>query len=498
MSSSRWPTAVDYQSALQAPAACFTDDALKRGMVMTNPLGLPLAASGNVVVVFRMTLDQGDVAIRCFTRQNAFSSLQRRYLALEAMQKHCYLPALVESRFLPDELLVAGRRVSVVKMEWVRGLHLHRFVEHHLHDAPMLHALADQWRILMAQLRTARLAHGDLSDGNVLVDRKGRLRLVDYDAAYMPMLADHPPNELGKPNYQHPARLRSASPEYGYYAENMDAFSALAIYLSLRALADDPERWDRYHTGENIILSQSDFEHPGDTDIWHDLRTSGNAELLALTDSLASYCHASLASLPSLEEALLGQARPMQSLQTNLVAEDLEQVLQPIHVEEPPPEEQPELVETPVHRPPLWQDRKVVGLSMAAVLALLLGLIWLLDAPASRTSAVDDNAMQLTLKPTDLAGFYTGYAIMGNGEQEAVAILIDTTEDNTQRLKYLINWKSYQSGGAVHFDREQGAVDLENHYKLFIASANQNNLVLETRSPQTNVPQVKVIKTRLP
>ena len=495
MASSRWPTAVDYQTALQSPAACFTDPVLRSGLVMTNPLGLPLAASGNMVVVFRMTLDAGDVAIRCFTRQSTFSALQRRYLVLEALQQQANLPALVGSRFRPDELLVSGRRVAIVEMEWVRGIHLHRFAEHHLHDPSMLHALADQWRILMAQLRTARMAHGDLSDGNVLVDRQGRLRLVDYDAAYLPMLANDPPNELGKPNYQHPARLRSDSYEYGYYAENMDAFSALVIYLSLRALADDPERWDRYHTGENILFRQADFEHPGDTDIWYDLRTSDNAELLALTDTLEKYCGASLTSLPTLEEALLGQARPMHSLQTSLVAPDVEQTLELVSTEEPVEEEAPIEADHRGPRLSLWKTRRMVRLGTAAVLALLLGLFWWLKAPVA--SSPDTSEGTIVLTPTDLAGFYTGYATTPSGEREAVALLIDTADTDTGNLKYLINWKSYQSGGTVRYDRERGAVDLDNHYKLFIASANENNLVLETRSPQANGPQVKVIKSNL-
>lgn len=494
MASSRWPTAVDYQTALQAPSACFTDPALRKGLVMTNPLGLPLAASGNVVVVFRMTLDKGDVAIRCFTRQSTFSTLQRRYLVLEALQQQVNLPALVSSRFLPDELLVSGRRVAVVEMEWVRGLHLHRFAEHHLHDPSMLHALADQWRILMAQLRTARMAHGDLSDGNVLVDRQGRLRLVDYDAAYVPMLANEPPNELGKPNYQHPARLRSDSYEYGYYAENMDAFSSLVIYLSLRALADDPARWDRYHTGENIIFRQADFEHPGDTDLWFDLHTSDNAELLALTDTLEQYCGASLTSLPTLEEALLGQARPMHSLQTSLVAPDAEQTLALVPQQEPAEEEPPAEAVPLIPRLSLWKS-KGIRLGAAAVLAVLLGLFWWLKAPAASSGATEG---ALVLTPTDLAGFYTGYATTPSGDREAVAILIDTADTNADHLKYLINWKSYQSGGIVRYDRERGAVDLENHYRLYIASATDNNLVLETRSSPANGPQVKVIKSNLP
>ena len=157
----RWPTAVDYQTALQTPALCFNDLALKQGTVLTDHLGLPLLATGNVVVVFRMRLTEGDVALRCFTRKAAFETLAHRYRVLNLHLEPATSPALMPCIYRSHEILVEGVRYPVVQMPWRPGLHLHRYVERHLHEPGVLHALADQWRILMAQLRAARFAHGD-------------------------------------------------------------------------------------------------------------------------------------------------------------------------------------------------------------------------------------------------------------------------------------------------------------------------------------------------
>ncbi len=196
----RWPTAVDYQTALQTPSLCFKDPLLRQATVLTDPLGLPLAATGNVVVVFRLRLAEGDVALRCFTRKASFETLARRYRVLNLHLEPATSPALMPCIYRSNEILVEGVRYPVVEMPWRPGLQLHRYVERHLHEPGVLHALADQWRILMVQLRAVRFAHGDLADGNVLVDERGRIHLIDYDAAFAPGLEADPPQEVGKPN----------------------------------------------------------------------------------------------------------------------------------------------------------------------------------------------------------------------------------------------------------------------------------------------------------
>ena len=211
----RWPTAVDYQTALQTPALCFNDPALKQGTVLVDTLGLPQVATGNVVVVFRMDLPRGTTALRCYTREVSSETLTRRYMALNKVLRTGLVPAVVPCRYRPDEILVGGTRYPVVQMPWVPGVHLHRYIEKNLHQPDVLNALADQWRRVMAQLHAAGFAHGDLSDGNVLVDDRGAIRLIDYDAAFVSTLKGMPPREVGKPNYQHPGRLDPEGQDYG-------------------------------------------------------------------------------------------------------------------------------------------------------------------------------------------------------------------------------------------------------------------------------------------
>ncbi len=494
-SGTRWPSAVDYQTALQIPQLCFIDPALQQGEVVTDGFGLPLAASGNVVVVFRMKLDGGDVALRCFTRQGALAALQRRYEALHAHLERYHFPALVESRYLPEALLVGGQPYPVVVMQWVRGRHLHRFVARHLKDADVLHALADRWRILMAQLRAAHIAHGDLSDGNVLVDRQGQLRLIDYDAAYVPALRDEPPGELGKPHYQHPERLRADGPAYGYYAENVDAFSALVVYLSLRALADDPARWRRYHAGENLIFVQADYEHPGYSPIWQDLRGSRDDEVRALAGVLEGFCRAPLDALPDLEEALRETApRPL----TNRLPA-LEQAPEAPPVQEPPAPPRPMAPKRPAS-PPRRRRRLAAALSLAAALVALVAFVLLPGgaAPAGREAPAP--APVVAPAPEELAGFYTGYATLLDGSREALVLTIAPPDSGSAgpevRLPYAINWTSHQSGGIGRYNVETGHLDLENHYELYVAFAGEDKVVLASPEQRQQRPLVQVNKRK--
>ncbi|MDQ2706917.1 MAG: hypothetical protein M3Z25_04470 [Actinomycetota bacterium] len=71
----------------------------------------------------------------------------------------------------------------MVRMQWVEGRTLDEYVGHLVAagDVPAIGALAGTWRDLVRRMQTARFAHGDLQHGNVLIDTRGTLRLVDLD-----------------------------------------------------------------------------------------------------------------------------------------------------------------------------------------------------------------------------------------------------------------------------------------------------------------------------
>ena len=511
-SGASWPTAVDYQAALQVPALCFQDPALKCGTITTDALGLPLAATGNVVAVFRMHRDGRDVALRCYTRPADFAALERRYAALEGLAEHIHLPALAPSRFRREEMLVGGERYGLVEMDWVPAQHLHRFIAERLGQAGTLHGLADQWRILVARLQTIRLAHGDLSDGNVLVDDRGRFRLIDFDGIFLPALADVPSGELGKADYQHPERLDASAPGYGHYADNADAFAALVIYLSLRAVAEDPSRWHRYHTGENLIFEAEDFRQPGERPLWQDLDASRDAEVRRLAGVLAEFCQMPVAELPILEEALRrrpsGRLRPapQKPASAERPGSDLPPAPKWLAVlQEQPAAEEPAAMPVPPLEddvpPSWWRRRRLASLSAAVVVALVIGVVWISGGRVQHAQSASPPEPVRHLAPAELVGFYTGYATNEEGAREPIALTLDAPRSGEAGapvlFAYSINWKVYQTAGAGYYDQRTGRLTLDDHYELYVAAATDEEMILASTDHDGPEPLFQVRRRRI-
>ena len=282
MAGERWPSGAQYVSAVQDPAACFSDQTLRRGRPREGLLGLPASASGQNAIVFPIRTGPREVAVRCFT--TAQSDGRARYDALSRHLDTHSCPAMTRARWLQNGITVSDRSWPVVEMEWVSGKPFQEFVADHLDDPDTLTSLAEQWLKLARSLNRAQIAHGDLQHGNVLVNDRLRLRLVDFDGVWIPGIAERPPMEVGHPNYQHPERIERAT-----WGRAIDAFSAMVIYASLRALAAEPDLW-RFHTGENLILSAADFKSPGGTAIWAALAKSSDHEVADLADVLAELC----------------------------------------------------------------------------------------------------------------------------------------------------------------------------------------------------------------
>ena len=292
----KWPNPTDYQDAVQNPRLCFSDPELQTGVVATNALGLPRVASGNFASVYEVQTGKRRWAIRCFLRQCA--DQQKHYAHVTNHLKGLWLPFLVDFEYQPQGIRLFGQPYPIVKMQWVDGVALHTFVKRKLRRPQELAKLAAQWRGMVNSLHGSRLAHGDLQHGNVLVTSKGTARLVDYDAMYVPALNGTNCAELGHANYQHPQR------QANHYDHNLDNFAALVIYVSLRALAVEPELWDKYNTGENLIFSSSDFKAPSQSALFSQLWGSQDAEVRALSVQLAAWCCGPIAQIGNFETVL--------------------------------------------------------------------------------------------------------------------------------------------------------------------------------------------------
>ena len=67
--SMNWPTAPDYNEAVQSPGFCFSDPELRGGRSALDRFGIPTPISGNFASVYQIACGQSIWAVRCFTRE---------------------------------------------------------------------------------------------------------------------------------------------------------------------------------------------------------------------------------------------------------------------------------------------------------------------------------------------------------------------------------------------------------------------------------------------
>ncbi len=280
-----WPDLTEYHEAVQHPPKAFADPGLKGVTLELDRFGMPKPATGGNAVVYKANEPGGFLifkktwAIRCFLRP--ISDHAERYEAISKHLRKVRLPYDVNFQFLKQGIQIRSNWFPIVKMQWAKGDLLHSHIEKRLAYPAALAALRAKWAILVRHLEAAKVAHGDLQHGNIMV-RGGSIHLVDYDGMWVPALSGRDATEIGHRAYQHPER---SGQDYG---QEIDRFSALVIYLSLAALERDASLWERFHTGDNLIFVREDFLQVGRSAIWQQLGRIGSREIDQLAAALAA------------------------------------------------------------------------------------------------------------------------------------------------------------------------------------------------------------------
>jgi len=300
-----WPDLTEYHEALQSPQRSLGDPGLQKSQIDKDRFGMPKPATGGNAVVYKATEGQNAWAVRCFLRP--ISDHAERYAAISKHLQKNRSAHSTEFVYLADGLRIKGGTFPIVKMAWVQGQHLDRCVEGLLDQPRELAGLREKFRTLVKDIERAHFAHGDLQHGNIMVTGK-ELLLIDYDGMWVPALIGRQATEIGHRAYQHPKR---STTDYGPY---LDRFSALVIYLSLRALELDRKLWDTYYTGDNLLFVREDFTELGRSPIWGDLAALKNPEVTYLAGVLAAMGGRPLKDLPRLEAVLSnsGGLRPLE------------------------------------------------------------------------------------------------------------------------------------------------------------------------------------------
>lgn len=307
-----WPTTQDFCRAIKNPSAAFADPDLKAGDPVIGPDGWPLAVPGRGSDVFQVCAADGrSWAIKCYRQPD--HDLARRYAKIEEAMEHAGLAFTVGCGFLEQGVRVGEEWFPCLKLEWVEGQTLHRVARDQAGNPAALDSIFLTWVRLCRKLREAGIAHGDLEASNALLvpgPRAGAygVKLVDYDAVFVPALAAFPFREQGHPAFQHPARAVARISSL-----DVDRFPHLVIGTALKGLSiAGPDLWDRYGGPDHLLFKPEDLKAPAASPLMKELWQTENPALQALVGRLALASMRRIPETPWLDQITAeGEVAPM-------------------------------------------------------------------------------------------------------------------------------------------------------------------------------------------
>lgn len=167
-----------------------------------------------------------------------------------------------------------GIVIPGVVMDWVEGDNFIDYIRKHYKESKLIRSLAEKFYKMVRYLNSKGMSHGDLSGDNIIVRTDGSLCLIDYDSFFVPGFENVKQSTKGTGGYQPFARKQSV-----YLTRTMDYFSQQVIYLSLLAIADNPDLICLLGEKE-LLFSEKDFK---DTDSF--IHSKGCTEILKKTNN---------------------------------------------------------------------------------------------------------------------------------------------------------------------------------------------------------------------
>ena len=273
-----YPSTADYITAIRRMDAFVLDPVLKTGIprcidgVSVDRGGEPLLYSGGFAKVFVIDKAGKTYAFRCWTMD--IGSTAQHYDAVGDYLRGLRSTYFADFEFLPEGILVKGKRYPTLRMEWIEAGSLRDFLGAHVGQREVLTAAAESFQQMTRFLQDQRIAHGDLQSDNIKMQRLGarvRFHLIDYDTLFVPALDGTRVTNVGLPSYQHPSRHVSE-----YISPKDDYFSSLVIYLTLHALAEDPLLWRDYKIENRdkagLLFGAEDFRSGTPSELFQRLR----------------------------------------------------------------------------------------------------------------------------------------------------------------------------------------------------------------------------------
>lgn len=264
-----------------------------------------LGYSGGYSVVYPINVNGKKLALRCWIKDPG--NVKERYVRVKKYLQSHPTSYLVDFGYVDKGIVVDGHQYPISYMEWIEGKTLSQFIDQNINNAGALNVLADQFLVMVKELHSKNISHGDLQDGNIMVTQNSSafdLKLVDYDCLYAPTLQNWSTQDdlQGVSDYQHPKRYKKSN-------EKADYFSELVIYLSLIVYAEQPGLWKKGQE-KRLLFTADDFRNPSGSITFHKLETL-SPRVKNLADKLKEFCQQNDTNLlPPLESAISGNLPP--------------------------------------------------------------------------------------------------------------------------------------------------------------------------------------------
>ena len=237
-----WPLASHFSAMLQNPRVAFRDPRLQQCRIEKDEQNQPRPWAGAFAVVYkarRSSTAASRFAVRVFTTESP--ERRERYDLISEYLKTRRLRCLVDFEYRDRSIRSAGdgKWYPLILMDWVQGETLFKWVRARCleGDGAALAAVADRWVEVVKELgrradRPRRSAARQRDDHRRGRGQTGRLRLHVRAGAGRPAEPGGRRRALPAPQPQRRTRCSSL---------DLDHFSALVIYVALRALAVDPQ-----------------------------------------------------------------------------------------------------------------------------------------------------------------------------------------------------------------------------------------------------------------
>jgi serine/threonine protein kinase len=293
-----FPSRTEIVTAMKNPQVCYMAKELIGGNVICKGSNV-IQYAGGYTTVFPFIDNTGkQVAIRCWCAD--IGDARKRSSALSDYLNQNQNPYFVNFKYVDSAILIAGQLQPVIVMEWVDGKPLKEYINDNLNPTAIL-ALAENFKIMVADFHTRNIAHGDLQHGNIMVKADGSLMVVDYDSMYIEQLRGMNDVIKGLPGYQHPARGKNQT-----INPKLDYFSELIIHLSLLIFAENLNLWQKYYDTEDLLFSKDDFTNINQSPIYQMFINNPNKKIIALLQKLEDFLlQSDIQDLVPLEDALV-------------------------------------------------------------------------------------------------------------------------------------------------------------------------------------------------